>query len=146
MATPSDATIGEMGLNPSFWVQRRMLIQDILNLNYSSISGYNVFLDKSGVAVRRLQVVGVLVDFKEYGQSFRYTVDDGTGTIIGIFWKNHSSSQHMYEDNLIDLGSIVSISGTPEFYKGCLQVVLTTVAEDSIVSEALYWIDCMNYL
>ncbi|MFQ5831482.1 MAG: hypothetical protein ACE5H4_02140 [Candidatus Thorarchaeota archaeon] len=108
----------------------RASIADIINGTYQNVNGPHV-VSPHGVELRRVALVGFIVD-QYSGQGFAsITIDDGTETIRAKAWGGEASSLEKVEQNILTL-----IIGKVREYEG----------EVYLVPEIVRELDDPNYL
>ncbi|KAI8349627.1 hypothetical protein EDC96DRAFT_519916 [Choanephora cucurbitarum] len=96
-----------IGIDPLFLTHAKLIIRHVLELNTSENTPIDLY-DYCGHRIKFVEICGILVAIELSSTSYRYTVDDGTGTIECVLWLN---SMKLDNNRPFELGTTVSIMG-----------------------------------
>ncbi|SAL96092.1 hypothetical protein [Absidia glauca] len=93
-----------LGLDPLMWTNVKLFIKDVLDL--VPLPGYTDIYCFEDHNIRNVELCGIVVAVEQNLTMMIYTVDDGTGTLTCIWWKDTIDTEET-----ISLGSCVRILG-----------------------------------
>uniref|UniRef100_A0A8C5TJL5 CST complex subunit STN1 n=1 Tax=Malurus cyaneus samueli TaxID=2593467 RepID=A0A8C5TJL5_9PASS len=107
------------GLDPVFSAFARLYIKDIIEMRESKqVPGIFFY---NGHPVRQVDVVGIVVQRKERDAFYNYGVDDSTGVINCVCWKNPMVMKKLQETvsqkTKLEIGDIVRVRGHIRTYR-----------------------------
>ena len=99
------------GLDPLYWSFVKVFIVQVHQLTLFEGTADTHML--YGRPISRVELVGVVVSVKQHARFVKYLIDDGTGVIACMVWKNHadSVSRGESEPSLFQLGATVCVHG-----------------------------------
>ncbi|ORZ22117.1 hypothetical protein BCR42DRAFT_162666 [Absidia repens] len=109
------------GLDPLFWTNVKLFIKDILNL--TEVPDYKDIFTFFDHHIRYTQLCGVIVAVEQTSSMMIYTVDDGSGVLPCVRWKDNIKKREM-----VNMGDCVRITGRIATYNGTRQVKIFDLA------------------
>ena len=103
------------GLDPLCWSFVKVFIVQVHQLSLFEGTADTHML--YGRPISRVEVVGVVVSVKQHARFVKYYIDDGTGVIACMAWKQHADSVPRGESELpvFELGDTVCVQGKLNF-------------------------------
>ncbi|KAI8998329.1 hypothetical protein BC832DRAFT_594939 [Gaertneriomyces semiglobifer] len=132
-----------LGLAPLFFSHAQLFIADILNLS-SHPDIPDVYLYDTH-PIRKVNVMGVVTGIEETSRCLRYIVDDGTGSVPCVKWKdaNHTQSAGAGRD-AVKLGMLVNVRGRVTEWREREIMVNSLVIERDPNREPLHWLTVLD--
>ncbi|XP_032219601.2 CST complex subunit STN1 isoform X2 [Nematostella vectensis] len=128
------------GLDPLFWIHRKMFIVEILKL--TEISEYKGFYAINRHPFSRVEIVGYVISLHERERLITYGVDDGSGSIDCCQWQKDDPD----EDRItLELGELICVQGKITAFREKRQITVDFIypLEDKN-SEVLFWLDVLH--
>ena len=99
------------GLDPLYWSFVKVFIVQVHQLTLFEGTADTHML--YGRPISRVELVGVVVSVKQHARFVKYLIDDGTGVIACMVWKQHADSVPRGESELplFQLGATVCVHG-----------------------------------
>eukprot|EP00039_Didymoeca_costata_P010146 m.136050 g.136050 ORF g.136050 m.136050 type:complete len:138 (-) comp14722_c0_seq4:7338-7751(-) len=125
MADKAEKVVGDVsqwGLVPSFWAYSKLFIQQVLALKpVQAIPGaFTTSMNNNPRAINRVEICGVVVGQAQNSAAVTYEVDDGTGVVGCVVWRNENNGDKD-PAMLANLGDTVTVVS----YQWLLLVVVT---------------------
>ncbi|CAO3595243.1 unnamed protein product [Absidia cylindrospora] len=109
------------GLDPLFWTNVKLFTKDILNL--TEVPDYKDIFTFFDHHIRYTQLCGVVVAVEQTSSMMIYTVDDASGLLPCIRWKDNIKKRET-----VNIGDCVRITGRIATYDGTRQVKIFDLA------------------
>eukprot|EP00041_Stephanoeca_diplocostata_P008117 m.117018 g.117018 ORF g.117018 m.117018 type:complete len:313 (+) comp17183_c0_seq24:98-1036(+) len=130
VAAGGEPDIVSWGLDPTFWAYRKCFIGYVLTRLKPSVAVAKGFLGEYNQPVVRVEVGGVIVSVDPRSDKISYVVDDGTGCIPCIHWRQKNEKNEVVDTSDVSvqpLGTYVHMQGYLGLFRGNIQLTVKHV-------------------
>lgn len=131
------------GLDSVFWIEVKLFIGDIVRsvTKHSTITDVYFYRNHP---IRNVEILGVIVGVESTGNYVGYSIDDGSGVIVCLYWFNQAEKFAFHKD-FHEIGDIVRVIGKLGEWRDAKRIHIQSIVKQNDPNiEYLHWLEIMH--